>query len=503
MISRRILILSILLILAGAHLIFYAGWTHDDPFITFRYVQNVAAGEGFVFNAAERVEGYSNFLFLLLLLPVEWIGAGLLGAARLYGLLFALGTLLIFFSFLVKNYPDMRWHRFLAAGLLALSGDAALWAVSGMETAVSLFFVTAGWIFFCRETRSEQKIFPWSALFLLGAALNRPEGGICFFALLAFSLATGKRPRRFLLWILLFLAPFALYNGWRLLYFGRLFPNTFYAKATGGLGIQIRAGTIYLLEFLERNPYLLLFALFLPFLLKKKITPERGSAAFLVFAQALFILVCGGDWMPLGRFMTPVLAPLFFLFQEGLFDSLEGLKSRGTRDPAFKKRDLLGLACLVLVILSLVREARETRPIMYSLETGTLYRPHIEIGLWLRENVPPGSLLAGEEAGIIPYYSRLPFLDLLGIVDPHIASREGPMHEKHDVSYVLSRRPDYVLLATVNSCEEEAPLRPLVASGHALMSSPRFLEIYTPVRSFPHGNPLLGKDYRTLFTRKP
>ena len=38
----------------------------DDAFISFRYAQNLNDGHGLVFNPGERVEGYSNLLWVLL-----------------------------------------------------------------------------------------------------------------------------------------------------------------------------------------------------------------------------------------------------------------------------------------------------------------------------------------------------------------------------------------------------------------------------------------------------
>lgn len=39
----------------------------DDGFISFRYAQNLANGHGLVYNIGERVEGYTNFLWVLLM----------------------------------------------------------------------------------------------------------------------------------------------------------------------------------------------------------------------------------------------------------------------------------------------------------------------------------------------------------------------------------------------------------------------------------------------------
>ncbi|MBN97985.1 MAG: hypothetical protein CME16_01875, partial [Gemmatimonadetes bacterium] len=39
----------------------------DDAFITLRYAQNLASGDGLVFNLGERVEGFTSPLWTLLL----------------------------------------------------------------------------------------------------------------------------------------------------------------------------------------------------------------------------------------------------------------------------------------------------------------------------------------------------------------------------------------------------------------------------------------------------
>jgi arabinofuranosyltransferase len=500
--KNKTILIYLVLILLGIHLIYYSGWTHDDPFITFRYADNAADGKGLVFNEGERVEGYSNFLFLVMLIPGAWLGIGLLFMSKLYGFFFALAALMLLIRFLLQYYPEFRWQYLTAALLFSLNGALSFWAVSGMETALSLFFVTAAWIFFNKEARNGMKAFPWSSLFLVGASLNRPEGAIYFIALLFLLLMLWKKhrlaPKNIISWFLWFVIPFGLYNLWRIYYFGSVFPNTFYAKATGGFFSQAEEGILYLVGFIRQHPYLILFVLSLPVFIWKEERIERWSALCLVFAQTGFVVVCGGDWMPLSRFFVPVLAPLFFLFQEMILEFMERLKPV---DPNFRLRDALGLACAALIFFSLVQERRITRPIVYSVKTQTLFKPHMAVGEWFRENVPPQSLLAGEEAGIIPYYSGLRFLDLLGIVDAHIARQEGAMHQKYDVDYVLSRNPDYVLLYTLNPVNGKEPLKARMQSGDVLMNSPRFREIYRPVKSFPHGNDLLGRDYLTLFIR--
>jgi arabinofuranosyltransferase len=498
--KHRIIWLSLILLMAGLHLLYYAGWTHDDPYITFRYVENVASGKGFVFNEGDKLEGYSNFLFLIMLLPFKIIGMNLLGAAKLMGFFLYLSTVFLFFSFIFQHYRDIKPYHLISVFLLALSGTGALWALSGMETAVSIFCVAFAWMLFGKEIKQKSPGIPWSAIFILFAAMNRPEGAVFFFALLPFLIflwfKNANLRKYIIFWLILFLIPYGIYNLWRIIYFGKLFPNTFYAKATGAFLPQLKAGIKYIWAFFLRNPYFFIIIPFLPLFFKKRKSMEISTAAALVFAQLIFILLCGGDWMPLGRFIAPVLVPLFFLFQETLIFIFNQLKKR---DPGFKKRDALSLVCIILIITGIVMQYKATRPIVYSAKTKNLYRPHIEIGIWFRENVPEGSLLAAEEAGIIPYYSKLPFIDLLGLVDSHIAHKKGAMHFKHDVGYVLSRKPVYILLYTLNPVNSKTALNPRLDSGRRFIESEEFNKKYSPVKSFLHGNELLGIDYLTLF----
>ncbi len=48
----------------------YHGNTIDDAYISFQYAKNWASGNGVVFNPGERVEGYTNFLWVALLAPL-------------------------------------------------------------------------------------------------------------------------------------------------------------------------------------------------------------------------------------------------------------------------------------------------------------------------------------------------------------------------------------------------------------------------------------------------
>src|SRR5437762_2663917 len=63
----------VLMIVVGlylAHCYWYREYVNDDAYITFRYSRFLSLGRGPYFNIGEHVEGYTNFLLMLLLAPI-------------------------------------------------------------------------------------------------------------------------------------------------------------------------------------------------------------------------------------------------------------------------------------------------------------------------------------------------------------------------------------------------------------------------------------------------
>ena len=93
----------------------------DDAFISFRYARNLVEGHGLVWNPGEAVEGYTNFLWVLLM--AAGIGAGV-EPERLsvgIGIASGLGVLALV---LARNVTRYGWRRpliWLAPAALASS----------------------------------------------------------------------------------------------------------------------------------------------------------------------------------------------------------------------------------------------------------------------------------------------------------------------------------------------------------------------------------------------
>ena len=116
----------------------------DDAYISFRYALNAARGHGLTFNVGERrVEGYTNFLWTVMLIPAFWLELPVHTLSIALGVLWATGCLVLL-NRSTAHALDARWLGPIAALLLAADGSFALWAVGGLESPLFSFLVLAG-----------------------------------------------------------------------------------------------------------------------------------------------------------------------------------------------------------------------------------------------------------------------------------------------------------------------------------------------------------------------
>jgi arabinofuranosyltransferase len=451
----------------------------DDAFISFRYAANLVAGHGLVFNPGERVEGYTNFLWTILLAACQW--AGLDMPAMSVGLAFAvtLGTLVLLLALarqLLAGAPS--WVVAAPALLFGVSAAATRYVLSGMETPLFVFLVTLGlYLAVARRHRP----FVTGVVFAL-ATMTRPEGGLYFG--LAFSAALLAKPessapgtRRLMTAAALaggFLLLYAPYFLWRLSYYGYLLPNTFYVKAAGD-GSRLAARGLSQLPGIVRSASLeapLLLALgALPAVWRDRRWRLLGAVLLATFAYFVGI---GGDFLFFfgPRFLMPALPALLLLDAEAL-RALAAFPARRSY------RTLLAAAVLALLLGNAVWFSWPAR-FDRLRDVSLLNRSWTEIGKWLRQNSPPGALVAVGAAGRIPYYSGRRTLDILGLTDLHIAHLDVPLgagfpgHEKSDPEYVLSKKPDYIVFARL-----DPQGRPLMGNWDLVL--PEFEEAYEMV----------------------
>lgn len=246
-------------------------WVCDDAFISFRYAKNLKDGLGLVYNAGEFVEGFTNFLWTILISigmlfhldPIHVTSAlGLLFYFLILVVLYKSGTT-VFKIRAGENYKSFYFPIGFAG--YALHAHGQIFATGGLETTFFGFLLLAGNVFILLSDRGLHVLI---GLFLLVLSImTRPDGALFYlFASIYVALFKyrGLEYRSYFINQLVLQFPFLFvflpYWFWRYSYYGWFFPNTFYAKS--GMGSYWEQGIQY--TYLYFSSY---YILIIPFLL--------------------------------------------------------------------------------------------------------------------------------------------------------------------------------------------------------------------------------------------
>jgi hypothetical protein len=438
-------------------------FVNDDAYISFRYARNLAEHGQLVFNLGERVEGFTNFLWTVLLAGGIALDLSPVLTSRFLGIAFGVGTLAVAvrLSLRLDREKPSRWHLVAPLGLAA-TGAFACWCTGGLETQMFTFL---SFLAFERVMREVDEARGWqSGIWFALAAMTRPEG-ILFFGIAGLYRIFTKvardwqlLPRRHeVAWVAAFLVVFVPYFAWRWSYYGWPFPNTFYVKASGGPETW-KLGLYYLRRFAE--DYGAFFFLPLAILGWPMRGDRRRRSLFLLTTLlwiifALYTISVGGDFMGLYRFILPVI-PL------GAVALQEGLRTLSIRLAPLTGRPVLALAGLVIAGSYLAGSAKVSHgaATIIGADNGVIDTPgylkkyaldRIPVGIWMGHHARPDDLMTVGGAGVIPYYSRVPSYDVFGLVeetiahDPKMTVSDRPGHEKWGSdAYMLSRKPTVI-----------------------------------------------------------
>jgi hypothetical protein len=454
------------------------GYLLDDSFIALRYARNWVEGHGLVFNPGERVEGYTSLSLVLLAALCFEIGVDPLTGLAIVAA-GAGAAVLLLATRLERELVGGEAPRPmlpLSALLLLATPAFGYWAFRALETMLFTALLLAA----LALARLELRAGRWrgSGLVFALLTLTRPEAALCFALSTAALLEVERRSSggwrhlaRHAANAAVFGAALAAGLAWRASYYGELLPNTFYAKVTGG-GEQLATGLRYLADFSLASPLLaaaLLFPLGLawPRLRARLRDPAQALAIHAVLlGYVLYVVAVGADFMPFYRFFVPAL-PLAAVLAAAALRALP------------VTRRAWSFAMLALAALHAAAGLRGDEPYRAFVAHRTALVGS-RVGQWLAARLSPGDWIAVNTAGSLPYASRLPTIDMLGLTDAQIARRpiyivsEGwAGHRRGWGEYVLSRRPRVILWYNSAGLAE-----PHYLSDHELADDARFRFFY-------------------------
>jgi hypothetical protein len=430
----------------------------DDAMISMRYAQNLAAGDGLVWNpGGERVQGISNpgvalVMALLHLLPLQVFHTSLAFQLLNVGLLAA--VLALAWRAAEALFPGDRAVGPLAALSLALYAPLAVWSLQGSDVgAIACAVFAALWL----AARADAAGRPWPLAAWLALALGvavRLDTALIYAAFLgAAGVAGPRRARSLAVGGAVLAAALAAVLGLGWLYYGDPLPNTYYLKATGAPRELVLAnGLGQLLAMLTpASVPLWLFGAGALALLAPRRAALLAAAATACGLVAYDVWV-GGDWIFTlhSRFVVPGVALYLVLHVGAVRLVLARLAPRALRGT----RGLAVAAPLALAGLFAFFAPAALRE-LWLLEPETVLRRenewNVRLGLLLRDHTRPDTTVAVHWAGIPIYFSGRPGIDVLGKSDRTIARQPirarafAPGHSKWDWDYVLGvRRPDVI-----------------------------------------------------------
>jgi hypothetical protein len=475
----------------------------DDAFISFRYLANWLSGDGLVFNPGERVEGYTNFLWIVILALPSMIGIELETAAPGLGIISSVVLVVAVFlcGRISREEKQISWSWLIAPLFLVLMRTFNIWATGGLETRFFSMLVFVGALFAFKAIERPHGFY-WvvaGAVFAV-AELTRPEG-LLFFAVAAALVSLGriavKKPfitKNDLLGLgVFFLIVGSHYSG-RYLYYSLWFPNTFYAKVGGS---RFDLGFLYLGIFgLEYAFYFWLVPLAF-FIYRSFRSRDIFSVYWFLFCgpYLLYIAYIGGDHFEY-RFLDPVLPFIavvlsqvvlkwarpaqvfnqkrfiaasvfvfvFFVYQQSLHLSSTMFFDKQYRTSTIPEiklsktpfRHLPGFSSLawyftegyrlLLDEFAAVRWEEHKAFWLQQVDRGMLFRKLVNEGLFKTDDV-----FCMPFIGALPYYSKITVLDFHGLTDPVIARSEtglyGGLFHMHypSAEYMEKRKVDFLV----------------------------------------------------------
>ncbi|MBN1212054.1 MAG: hypothetical protein JXA92_05700 [candidate division Zixibacteria bacterium] len=426
--SRNLGIIFLSAVIARLAFNYLTGFMADDAFITFRYAENIAAGNGFVYNIGEKVLGTSTPFFTFILSVFAVLSISVPTAALFVSLIASGLTAVVLFRFAQL----LRFSHFIALPAVCY----ALWPRSiptdacGMETAFFTLLIISAFYFQHKQLR----------LYAVGmatlAAVTRPEGLGLLILLTAYNFFSDRQRRwSYIIIPAIILVPWLALST---LYFGTPIPNSITAK----LALYSRFGDTsfwdklaYLMGWHKYYGYpLLLAALFGSRWLIKKQNFGRleviwmvGTVLFYLFSRTRVFF-----W-----YIVPVF-PVYFIFIMAavpyFFDKINY--------PAHKQKTA---AVLLTLLMAAVLLAGNYQPVIRHRESRDFYTNiHQQIGYYLYSHTNKNDLVAAEDIGYMGYYSKRRILDRDGLVSPEAIpyNREGRYRD-----LIIDRKPDWLVCA--------------------------------------------------------
>jgi hypothetical protein len=411
---RSIIAIAVAAVVFALQLLAFHELRHDDAYITYRYGQNLASGNGLVFNPGERTMGSTSPAFSLLSGFAYAVG----GKDALPSIMASVGCLawsaqaLALFFMLRRALGDL-FSSAVSLAIAAGAAGSAQWVALETNAAVALTL----WAI----VLAQRERWSWAAGTVALAGLVRPDALLV--AVLIAVLAGGRL--RSAIW-----KPAAVFVGVNLpwlvfatVYFGSPLPQSAVAK------FQRVPFAEYLLHALRTPAEAFLpFEASLPAIVASWLIALAGAAYLVGKGRGMWILPAyGAAHLAAYCYLRPFTQHTWHLYPATLVVAVLGLCGIAAIASATRYRTVRVAASAVLVLL-VCGYAYRTRAtaLEFPLDywTGARDAAYRKTAEFLLTQTRPGDVIASEEVGTLGYLTELPMYDLGGLIttDPSLKS---------------------------------------------------------------------------------
>lgn len=357
--------------------VFYSHYLIDDAYISMKYAENFAQGNGLIYQAGQKVYGITSPLWSILLGTFsKFTGADMLFSVWFLKTFFYLCSVAVFYRLFRRTEQVVVFSLIYALDAYVLN-----YASSGLET--PLFLTLLGLFILTYESEHKYK-FPILGILTGLLLMVRPESGLLLLvSLVSFGVSSWK----------VFVPAFIIYFPWLVYsftFYGTIIPNTFAAKTFihNDFSLKNIFLAFYPIAMLFYKYGLVLFAAAQEALRKTKnplLIYPLGLLVFFVIARVHTYM-----W-----YYVPVVVFLIYFASKGF--------------PHIKAYPLL----LALILLS--QFALTARDFYLIKSTEPLYDNRIEFAKELSK-YPNTTLALGDALGVMGFYGDFRVLDFDNLV---------------------------------------------------------------------------------------
>lgn len=307
-------------------------WVGEDAYIIFRSIEQLFAGNGPRWNPHERVQVFTNPLWYGVLSVFRQASADVFLNAIVASAIASLVLIIILNAIFHDNAGLL-----LAVMILLCSTAFFDYTTSGLENPIVYVLLALFFLYYHKLTTASPEQFRRKFLIKLlvsfGLILLCRHDLITLVLIptiyICWSYRRALAPKIWFLYLSVALSPLLIWSLFALLYYGSVFPNTFYAKLPSNVDrfFMWKRGVVYFLVSLRYDTitlFIIAFVLLCSLLSRRKSIAVLGTGIVL---NLIYIVYVGGDFMQ-GRFLSyAYLVAVLMLMTPGMWE-IDGVRRK-------------------------------------------------------------------------------------------------------------------------------------------------------------------------------